>query len=94
MPTIKVLVQKRYKARVPASARNEGGHILEDIERIDPLVALRPARVLARPLAAHVACLHEARVVVEDAEGVGERAVAEEGRVLCVTEQLREDGDG
>ena len=94
MPAIKVFVQKRHKARVPASTRNEGGHVLEDVKRVDPLVALRPARVFARPLAARVACLHEARVVVEDAEGVGERAVAEEGRVLCVAEQVREDGDG
>lgn len=94
MTAIKVLVQERHETRVPSFAFDEARYVLDNVKGVDPLVALRPAGVFTRPHTAHVARLHEARVIVEDAEGVGERAVAEECRVLCVAEQLRESSDG
>lgn len=70
VPAVEVLVQERHEARVPAAVRDQAGHVLEDVERVDPHVTLRPALVLACPRAAHIARLHEPGVVVENAEGV------------------------
>ena len=60
-----MLVHTRDEGRVPAAPFNQRRCIVHDIELVRPLVAL----VRARPRAARVTRLHEARARDEDAEG-------------------------
>lgn len=87
-------IQKFHERLVPAPARDQRADVVHDVERVRPLVALRPARVRARPRAARVARLHEPGGVVEDRERRGERAGAEVRGVCVLAERGGEDGDG
>ena len=86
MPPVEVLVQELDKRRVPAPPPDQLRHVMHDVERVCPHVALRPARVLASPRPVSIARLHEAGLVVEDAERCGEGALAQLGRPVILGE--------
>lgn len=87
-------IQELHERLVPAPALDQRADVVHDVERVRPLVALRPARVRARPRAARVARLHEPSVIVEDRERRGERTGAEVGGVCVLAECGGEHGYG
>lgn len=87
-------IQKFHERLVPAPERDQRADVVHDVERVRPLVALRPARVRARPRAARVARLHKPGVVVKDRERRGERTGAEVCGVCVFAEGGGEDRDG
>ena len=89
-----MLIQESHEARLPAPPRDQRRHIMHDIKRVRPHIALGPSLVLARPRPVGIARLHEARRVVKQGEGRGERARAEERRVVRLVERHGERGHG
>lgn len=47
--SVKMLFQRSNEARVPTSLSDKTRNIMDDVERVRPLVAFGPARIFPRP---------------------------------------------
>src|SRR5204863_10006317 len=87
VPALEVLIQRCVELLRPTHQRHQPRNIVEHGIRVDPLIALGPAILRARPGAVGVSSLHEpARRVVEIT--VVARATDEEPEILVPAERL------